>query len=74
MALNVLAYNMKRVMNIIGVGKLCEAIQAVMAKARSIFARIKLLLDDLRTSPATIWAAAVPFRREMSLDRSVPVT
>ena len=73
MALNVLAYNMKRMMNIIGVGKLCEAIQAVMAKARSIFVRVRLLLDYLRTSPATIWAAAVPFRREMSLDRAVPV-
>ena len=73
MALNVLAYNMKRVMNIMGVDKLLEAMRAVMAKARSIFARVRLLLDDLRTSPATIRAAAVPFRREMSLDRAVPV-
>ena len=73
MALNVLAYNMKRVMNIMGVDKLLEAILAVMAKARSIFARVRLLLDDLRTSRAAIWADMVAFSREMSLDRAVPV-
>ena len=73
MALNVLAYNMKRVMNIMGVDKLLEAIQAVMAKARLIFARVRLLLDDLKTSQAAIWADMVAFSREMSLDRAVPV-
>ena len=73
MALNVLAYNMKRVMNIMGVDKLLEAMRAVMAKARSIFARVRLLLDDLRTSPAAIWADMVVFSREMSRDRAVPV-
>ena len=73
MALNVLAYNMKRVMNIMGVDKLLEAIQVVMAKARSIFARVRLLLDDLRTSRAAIWADMVAFSREMSLDRADPV-
>ena len=59
MALNVLAYNMKRVMNIMGVDKLLEAMRAVMAKPRSIFARVRLLLDELETSQAAIWADMV---------------
>jgi transposase len=41
MALNVLAYNTLRVMNIMGVDKLLEAMRAVMAKARSILARVR---------------------------------
>ena len=53
--------------------KVLEAIQAVMAKARLIFARVSLLLDDLKTSQAAIWADMVAFSREMSLDRAVPV-
>ena len=72
MALNVLAYNMKRVMNIMGVTKFLEAMRAVMAKARSIFARVRLLLDDLRTSQDAIRTAMVAFIQKMNFGRAVP--
>ena len=64
MALNVLAYNMKRVMNIIGAGKLLEAIRAVMAKPRSNFARVRWLQDAFRRSQGAIWrgTAAIPLK------------
>lgn len=55
MALNVLAYNMKRVMNIIGVDKLLEAMRAVMAKPRSNFARLWRLQGAFRRSQGAIW-------------------
>jgi transposase len=72
MALNVLAYNMKRVMNIIGVGKLCEAIQAVMANARSIFARARYLWSALRSSQAAISRQMTALLPKVRLDRAVP--
>ena len=55
MALNVLAYNMKRVMNIIGVDKLLEAIRAVMGKPRSNIARLRWLQGVFRRSQGAIW-------------------
>lgn len=55
MALNVLAYNMKRVMNIMGVEKLLEAMRAVMAKSRSNFARAWWLQSSSRWSQSAIW-------------------
>ena len=70
---NVLACNMKRVLNIMGVDKLLEAMQAVMTKARSIFARARCPWDALRRSQAAIWADMVAFSREMSRDRTARV-
>lgn len=55
MALNVLAYNMKRVMNIIGVDKLLEAMRAAMAKSRSNFARAQRLQGAFGRSLGAIW-------------------
>ena len=72
MALNVLAYNMKRVMNIIGAGKLREAIQAVMAVPRSNFARAGWLHDRLRRSLDAIRARSRAIRQEIRLSPAVP--
>jgi hypothetical protein len=55
MALNVLAYNMKRVMALMGVDKLLKAMRAVMAKLRSKFARAGWLQGVLRRSLGAIW-------------------
>ena len=55
MALNVLAYNMKRVMNIMGVDKLMQAMRAVMALPRSNFERPGWLQDAFRRRQGTIW-------------------
>ena len=55
MALNVLAYNMKRVMNIMGADKLREAMRAVMAKSRSILARVQSLQRAYRRLQGAIW-------------------
>ncbi len=59
MALNVLAYNMKRVMNIIGVDQLREAMRAVMAKPRSKSARVRWLQGDFRRPQEAIWRRIV---------------
>jgi len=72
MALNVLAYNMKRVMNIMGVDKLLEAIRAVMAKARSIFARVRRLWGALRSSLAATWCQMTVMLPKIRLGRTVP--
>ena len=60
MALNVLAYNMKLVMNIIGVDTFLEAMRAPMAKPRSKSARPWWLQGAFRRSPEAIrrWIAA----------------
>ena len=64
MALNVLADNMKRVMKIIGVDKLLEAMRAVMAKPRSNLACVRWLQNALRRSQSAIWhRTAVPVRK-----------
>jgi transposase/uncharacterized small protein (DUF1192 family) len=54
MALNVLAYNLKRVMKLIGADKLLKAMRAVMAKLRSNFARAGWLQSVLRLSQGAI--------------------
>ncbi len=54
MALNVLAYNLKRVMKLIGADKLLKAMRAVMAKLRSNFARAGWLQGFLRRSQGAI--------------------
>ncbi len=71
MALNVLAYNMKRVMNIMGAGKLLEALRAVMAKSRSKSARRRWLLDALKQSQAPILAPIANLARKNLLDSVV---
>ena len=48
MSLNVLAYNMLRVMNIMGVDTLLEAMRAVMARIRASFVLAAWLLGALR--------------------------
>ena len=54
LTLNVLAYNMKRVMNIMGASKLLEAMRAMMAKSRSNFARAGGLRGAFRRSQSAI--------------------
>mgnify|MGYP003429644192 CR=1 FL=1 len=71
MSLNVLAYNMKRVMNIIGVDKLLEAMRAVMAKARSKSARAHLLQDAIRGSQGAIWDRIAAKARKNRLGATV---
>ena len=55
MALNVLGYNMLRVMNIMGVGKFIEAMRAVMARIRSNVVPAAWLPDALRRFQDAIW-------------------
>ena len=74
MALNVLAYNMKRVMNLIGVDKLMEAMRAAMASARSNSACARWPLDALTRSLATIWAVMTAIRREIRVGGTAPAT
>ncbi len=72
MALNVLAYNMKRVMNILGVDKLREAMRAVMALLRSIFARPGWLQDRLRRPWAANWRRITATHRNIRTGGAVP--
>jgi len=71
MALNVLAYNMKRVMNIMGVDKLLEAMRAVMAKPRSRSARVRWLEDASRRSQGAIWRRIAALARKNPLGGAV---
>lgn len=71
MALNVLAYNMNRVMNIIGVDKLLEAIRAAMAPARSKSVRVRWLQGALRRSQGAIWARMLAISQKNHLARTV---
>ena len=57
MALNVLAYNMKRVMRILGVGSLLQAMRARMARARSKSVRADTLQDFVRRFVGLIWCS-----------------
>jgi transposase len=61
MALNVLAYNMKRVMNIIGVDKLLEVMRAAMAAARSKSVRHWSPQGAFRQSQGAIWRRIAAF-------------
>ena len=72
MALNVLAYNMKRVMKIMGVGKLLEAMRAAMASARSKSVRLWSLQGAFRRSQGAIWGRMPASRQKNSLGRAVP--
>ena len=72
MALNVLAYNLKRVMNIMGVDKLVSAMQVVMAKARSIFARQWWPQDAIRRSQGAIWRGIAAIHQKSLFCRTVP--
>jgi transposase len=74
MALNVLAYNMKRVMNIIGVDKLLEAIRAVMAAVRSNFARLWSTQDTIWRSQGAIWRRIAAFSQQNRPCHAVPAT
>ena len=59
MALNVLAYNMKRVINIMGADGLLDAMRAIMAKLRSKSARaepLQKLLSSLLDAILASWA------------------
>lgn len=69
MALNVLAYNMKRVMNILGVDKLREAMRAT---ARSIFARPGWLQDRLRRPWVANWRRITATRQNFRPGGTVP--
>jgi hypothetical protein len=71
MALNVLAYNMKRVMNIIGVDKLLETMRVVMAKPRSKSARPWWLQGAFRRSKDTIWPRIAAFDRKNRLGYAI---
>jgi hypothetical protein len=73
MALNVLAYNMKRVMNIMGVDKLLEAMRAVTASARSNFARVRWLQDAFRRSQGAIWLRIAAICQKNRLGAAVQV-
>ena len=74
MALNVLAYNMRRVMNIIGAGKLMEAIRAAMASARSNSARLWSPQDTIRRSQGAIWHRSPRSPIKNPPSRAVPAT
>jgi hypothetical protein len=74
MALNMLAYNMKRVMNILGVDKLREAMRAMMAKSRSTFARVRGLQDAFRRLQEEIWSRIAGFARKNRSDGAVMAT
>ena len=71
MALNVLAYNMKRVMNIIGVDKLLEAMRAAMASARAKFVRRWSLQGAFRRSLGAIWGRLAAFGQKNRLGRAI---
>ena len=71
MALNVLAYNMKRVMNIIGVGKLLEAIRAVKAKSHSNFACVRWLQGAVGRPQEAIWSQIAVLPHNNRLGRAV---
>jgi transposase len=71
MALNVLAYNMKRVLNIIGVDKLLEVMRAVMAKARSTSVRARWLQGAFGRSQGAIWRRISAFSRKIQLGGAV---
>jgi hypothetical protein len=73
MALNVLAYNMKRVMKIIGVDKLLKAMRAVMASARSKSVRFWSPQDTIRRSQAAIRCRIPALLQKNRLDRAVLV-
>jgi transposase len=73
MALNVLAYNMKRVMNIIGVDKLLEVTRAAMASARSRSARLRWLQEALKRLQGAFWCRISANLQKIRLDRAVPV-
>ena len=73
MALNVLAYNMKRVMNIIGVDKLMEAMRAAMASARSNSARLWSPQNTIRWSQGAIWRRIAALTQKNHLGRAVLV-
>ena len=74
MALNVLAYNMKRVMKIIGVDKLLEAMRAAMASARSNSARARRLQGAFRRSQGAIWRRIPALLKKNRLERAVLAT
>ena len=71
MALNVLAHNMKRVMNIIGVDKLLEAMRAVMASARSKSVRRWSLQGAFRRSLGAIRHRLAAIRQKNRLGQAV---
>ena len=71
MALNVLAYNMKRVMNIIGVDKLLEAMRAVVAKPYSKSARLWWLQGVFRRSQDAIWCRIAAHSRNNRIGGAV---
>jgi hypothetical protein len=72
MALNVLAYNTLRVMNIMGVDKLLEAMRAVMAKPRSKSPRLRRLLCAFRRSQGAIWDRIIACHGKTGLGAAVP--
>jgi len=71
MALNVLAYNMKRVMNLIGVDKLLETMRAAMALARSKSMRARWLQGGFRRSRGAIWRRITAHRQKSPLGGAV---
>jgi transposase len=74
MALNVLAYNMKRVMNIIGVGKFLEAMRAAIAKARSKSVRARWLQGAFRRSQDAFWRWIAAFSEKNPPYRAILVS
>jgi hypothetical protein len=70
MALNVLAYNMKRVMTLIGVDKLLEVMRA-MALARSKTAHASRLQGAFRRSLGAICVRIAAFSTKNRLDAAV---
>jgi transposase len=72
MALNVLAYNMKRVMKIIGVDKLLGMMRVAMANSRSNFARARWLHDAFRRSLAPFWHRITALTGKNGLNYFVP--
>ena len=72
MALNVLAYNMKRVMNIMGVGKFLEAMRVVMARIRASLVLAAWLLAALRRLQDAIWRFLAAIRPDSRLGWAVP--
>jgi transposase len=72
MALNVLAYNMKRVMNIMGVAGLLEAMRAAMASARSNSVCVRWLHGAFRRQQGAIWHRMAAIRQIVRPGRAAP--
>jgi transposase len=72
MSLNVLAYNIKRVLTIMSAGKLIEAMRAMMAKAPTKSSHSEAPLVAHRASQTAMWRRMAATRPKIGLHSSIP--